>query len=107
MSTLVTETEPLPPLAARSEPLQQPKPFSQESPVSVAQPLTMVPHSNPSAPEPVAAAGRLISIDAYRGLVMVLMVSAGLGIGKVVKSLDAAQTMQPGAMRIWHALAYQ
>src|SRR4051812_21007665 len=36
------------------------------------------------------AASRLVSLDAYRGLVMILMVSAGLRLGSVVKNLEHA-----------------
>src|SRR6266542_3640951 len=34
---------------------------------------------------PVGAPGRLVSVDAYRGFVMLLMASEGLGISEVAK----------------------
>ena len=55
----------------------------------------------PAVPE------RLVSLDAYRGLVMVLMVSAGLGIGRVVKNFDATPELRHLHTPIWDKLAYQ
>ena len=40
-----------------------------------------------AAEAPAAAAPRVTSIDAYRGFVMLLMASEGLGISKVAKTL--------------------
>jgi predicted acyltransferase len=48
-----------------------------------------------AAPPPVQ---RLVSLDAYRGLVMVLMVSAGLSMGSVAKSFPNSAN--------WHFLGY-
>jgi heparan-alpha-glucosaminide N-acetyltransferase len=50
---------------------------------------------------------RLVSLDAYRGLVMVLMVSAGLGIGRVVKNFDATPELNHLHTPLWDKLAYQ
>lgn len=47
----------------------------------------------PSTPE------RLVSLDAYRGFVMLLMASEGLGIPPVAEKLSGS--------RFWHAAAYQ
>src|SRR5207237_5722387 len=58
--------------------------------------------------EPTAApTERLVSLDAYRGLVMVLMVSAGLGIGRVVKNFDATPELNHLHTPLWDKLAYQ
>jgi predicted acyltransferase len=51
--------------------------------------------------------GRLVSLDAYRGLIMILMISAGLQIGKVVKTMDTTVGWQHLHTRIWDQLAYQ
>ena len=57
---------------------------------------------------PAARAERLVSLDAYRGLVMVLMVSAGLGIGRVVKNFAATPGYEQRAESpVWKVLAYQ
>jgi predicted acyltransferase len=60
-----------------------------------------------SAPAPAARPQRLVSLDAYRGLVMVLMVSAGLRIGQVVKNFDATPELQHLHTPLWDKLAYQ
>ena len=57
---------------------------------------------------PAAPSERLVSLDAYRGLVMVLMVSAGLGIGRVVKNFaETPGYEQRAASPVWKVLAYQ
>jgi predicted acyltransferase len=71
-----------------------------------AQPLPEVQLAPPAAaaPEPPA---RLISLDAYRGLVMILMVSAGLYIPRVVKTFEQTPGMSHLKTRTWERLAYQ
>src|SRR5688572_24545834 len=59
-------------------------------------------------PVAVVAQERLVSLDAYRGLVMVLMVSAGLGIGRVVKNFAATPGYEQRAESpVWQMLARQ
>ncbi len=45
------------------------------------------PHQEPRSPQTAEAgaplAGRYVSLDAYRGLIMVLLVSVGFGFGAV------------------------
>ena len=48
---------------------------------------------------------RLVSLDAYRGLVMVLMVSAGLNIPAVVRNFERSGTSFNKSL--WQRLAYQ
>jgi heparan-alpha-glucosaminide N-acetyltransferase len=50
---------------------------------------------------------RLVSMDAYRGLVMVLMVSAGLRIGDVVHNFQTLPGMATHETKLWDRLAYQ
>src|SRR5947209_19193838 len=54
---------------------------------------------------PLAPPGRLVSLDAYRGLVMVLMLSAGLGIGRVVTGFDATPGWGQLKTPFWEQLA--
>ena len=49
---------------------------------------------------------RLVSIDAYRGLVMVLMVSAGLGIPAVVKNFSRTPGLEHLHTHIWDVLVF-
>lgn len=56
---------------------------------------------------PTPAAVRLVSLDAFRGLVMVLMVSAGLRIGDVVKNFDRVPEWRHLHTSLWDRLAYQ
>src|SRR5947209_8262642 len=51
-----------------------------------------------NAAEPAAPA-RVTSIDAYRGFVMLLMASEGLGIGEVARKFPES--------RLWQFLAYE
>lgn len=51
------------------------------------------------------ALARLVSLDAYRGLVMVLMVSAGLGIPAVVRAFERTPELQAHKTPVWEALA--
>src|SRR5688572_22634573 len=61
----------------------------------------------PSSPLPLAAATeRLVSLDAYRGLVMVLMVSAGLRITQVVRTFDQTPELQHRKTWLWERLAF-
>jgi heparan-alpha-glucosaminide N-acetyltransferase len=72
-----------------------------EPPIAARPP---VPELSPAPAAPPAAAPtqsrRLVSLDAYRGFVMLLMISAGLAITKV------ARTSFPDSS-LWSALAYQ
>jgi len=52
-----------------------------------------------TSPKPAAESSRLLSLDAYRGAIMLLMVSAGLGIPTVAKSFTHSE--------IWQELAHQ
>ena len=54
-----------------------------------------------------AALQRLASLDAFRGLVMVLMVSAGLRIGDVVRNFERTPELQHLKTPLWERLAYQ
>ena len=61
-----------------------------------------------STPAPDAVkAERLVSLDAYRGLTMVLMISAGLRISQVVASAEKAGGPPHLLGRFWKFLAYQ
>ena len=67
-------------------------------------PATAIPPVHEATPLAAKAAeprksARLLSLDAYRGFVMLLMISAGLGITKVAASF-------PGDW-LWSAAAYQ
>src|SRR5687767_7971736 len=59
------------------------------------------------APLPLLKAERLVSLDAYRGLVMVLMISAGLQISRVVASFDQNPDLRHLKTPLWERLAYQ
>src|SRR5690348_7755042 len=67
------------------------------------------PEPPPPAPVPLApiAQQRLVSLDAYRGLTMVLMVSAGLQIGKVVSTFEKTPELRHLKTPLWERLAYQ
>src|SRR5262249_30760644 len=52
-----------------------------------------------ASPKPAPETNRLLSLDAYRGAIMLLMVSAGLGIPTVAKSFSQSE--------IWQELAKQ
>jgi predicted acyltransferase len=52
------------------------------------------------------AAERLVSLDAYRGLVMVLMVSAGLYIPRVVKTFEETPELRHLNTPVWRWLAF-
>src|SRR4051812_41550839 len=54
-----------------------------------------------------AAVERLVSIDAYRGLTMILMISAGLRIAEVVRSFDTNPALHHLKTPLWERLAYQ
>src|SRR5690348_8386417 len=56
---------------------------------------------------PSSTAVRLVSLDAFRGLVMVLMVSAGLRIGDVVKGFDRNPQWHHLHTSMWDRLAYE
>lgn len=56
----------------------------------------------PAAPLPPVDQGRLVSLDAYRGAIMLAMVSAGLGIPAVARSLREAGVES----RLWDLLSY-
>ncbi|MEO1994480.1 MAG: hypothetical protein ABGZ17_04315, partial [Planctomycetaceae bacterium] len=57
--------------------------------------------------------GRLLSLDAYRGLVMLLMASSGFAIGKTISDHPGALTRTDlsqaatSSQRIWEMLEYQ
>ena len=53
------------------------------------------------------AAVRLVSLDAFRGLVMVLMVSAGLRITQAVQGFDRVPEWRHLHTAVWDRLAYQ
>jgi predicted acyltransferase len=60
------------------------------------------------APLPaLPVAERLVSLDGYRGLVMVLMVSAGLRISQVVASFGQSPDLRHLKTPLWDFLAYQ
>jgi predicted acyltransferase len=61
----------------------------------------------PSRPTPRGTMQRLVSLDAYRGLVMVLMVSAGLGIPNVVRNFEQSPALRHLKTPIWDRLAFQ
>src|SRR5215207_2850775 len=52
------------------------------------------------------AVERLVSLDAYRGLVMVLMVSAGLGIPAVVRNFERTPGLGHLKTPLWDRLAF-
>src|SRR5687767_10834695 len=51
-------------------------------PASAAPPVPPVPPTKPET--------RLVSLDAYRGFIMLLMASAGLGVARLVRATDLA-----------------
>lgn len=74
-------------------------PAEPETGLDVSQRVTVLEEAQPPTE-------RLISLDAYRGLVMVLMVSAGLGIGRVVKNFDATPELRHLHTPLWDKLAF-
>ncbi|HZK80342.1 MAG TPA: DUF5009 domain-containing protein, partial [Humisphaera sp.] len=56
---------------------------------------------------PETVFSRLVSLDAYRGIIMVLMISAGLQIGGVVKRFDSSPQWKHLHTPIWSQLAFQ
>src|SRR2546421_684579 len=56
-------------------------------------------YATPSTAEPPPLIKRLVSLDAYRGLVMIMMASAGLGLSTI-----AAQSFPNHP--VWHKLGY-
>jgi predicted acyltransferase len=58
-------------------------------------------------PATAVAPGRLVSLDAYRGLIMILMISAGLQIGQVVKLFDNTAGWRQLHTPLWDQLAFQ
>jgi predicted acyltransferase len=76
--------------------------------IPIPAPHTPAASAAPTAPE---RSERLVSLDAYRGFVMLAMVSAGLGIPSVVRTLatqarEAGLASYPG-QKLWEFLAYQ
>ena len=88
-----------PPPAVEPEPES---PLPAPAPEPAPQPVA----DTPSAPIPLATE-RLVSLDAYRGLVMVLMISAGLQIGKVVQTFDQTPELAGRKTALWQFLAFQ
>ena len=85
-----------------------PSPYGVE-PVSKDEPqIIPEPFAPPKSERlPKAASQRLVSLDAFRGLVMVLMVSAGLYIPRVVENLHKEPAYAGQATPIWDKLAFQ
>jgi predicted acyltransferase len=79
--------------------LELPAPEAPPTPVGE----TPVPVPAPAAP---TAPERLVSMDAYRGLVMVLMVSAGLGITRVVRTFEQTPELAHLKTPLWERLAF-
>jgi heparan-alpha-glucosaminide N-acetyltransferase len=75
--------------------------FSRDIPLSYETPQPATPRPLP----PVQA--RLVSLDAYRGLVMILMISAGLRFGTVIKNMDHTPGFGYLHTHLWDRLAYQ
>jgi predicted acyltransferase len=64
--------------------------------------------TEPSVPErptaaPLSASARLVSLDAYRGFIMLAMASAGLGLSEVAKKIPSDSSWAP----FWQVLGYQ
>jgi len=76
------------------------------APGSAPSVVEMTPAPEP-APFATVAPQRLVSMDAYRGLVMVLMVSAGFGITRVVRNFEQTPGMEHLKTPVWERLAYQ
>ena len=85
-----------------------PSPYGVE-PVSKDEPQIIPEPVEPPKSErvPKAASQRLVSLDAFRGLVMVLMVSAGLYIPRVVENLHKEPAYAGQPTPIWDKLAFQ
>src|SRR5262245_46939748 len=66
------------------------------SPPPAARPAPTPPGATPPAPE---APARLVSLDAFRGFVMLAMVSAGFGIPQVAEHFRDS--------KVWQDLGYQ
>jgi heparan-alpha-glucosaminide N-acetyltransferase len=69
--------------------------------------MTPLPTPELQADTKPTAAGRLVSLDAYRGLVMILMVSAGLGIGGVVRNFGLTPGWEHLATPAWKEASNQ
>jgi heparan-alpha-glucosaminide N-acetyltransferase len=83
----------------KPEPLER---FDTTAPAPIPGPEPEIQH--PMIPRPTE---RLVSLDAYRGLVMVLMVSAGLRISQVVQTFDQTPELAGHKTALWQKLAYQ
>ncbi|HEX4792941.1 MAG TPA: hypothetical protein VH370_04065 [Humisphaera sp.] len=80
--------------------------LSKES--AVAERPRAIEHADATTAAPAAPAKqRLVSLDAYRGFVMVLMVSAGLGIPRVYSALAKEGHLSERSARVWKFLAYE
>src|SRR6185437_8532703 len=64
-------------------------------------------HMPPPHAPPAVAPGRLVSLDAYRGLIMILMISAGLQIGRVVKNFDTTPGWHHLHTHVWDIAVFQ
>lgn len=59
-----------------------------------------------SAAPPPSASQRLVSLDAFRGFVMVLMVSAGLRIPEVVRNFERSPELAHLKTPLWERMAF-
>src|SRR5206468_6253007 len=58
----------------------------------------------PEAPTPVITTGRLLSLDAYRGLIMITLAAAGFGLaGTATRHLQRSE----GSPEVCRAVHYQ
>lgn len=71
----------------------------------LVRPRAAEPEQSPAEPR-VGSAARLASIDAYRGVVMLLMVSEGLGIPEVVKNFCRIPGLGSLETPAWDRLAF-
>jgi heparan-alpha-glucosaminide N-acetyltransferase len=73
-----------------------------EDPAATTQPPT-----RPPSTEPSGAVSRLVSLDAYRGLIMLLMISGGFQIDQAVKRMDTMSGWRQLHTPAWDRLVYQ
>ena len=69
-------------------------------------PLPPTQEAPPAPPPPVEKPARLVSLDAYRGAIMLFMASGGLAIPAVAKKVAETWPNRPLLVGFWNRLAF-
>src|SRR5205823_12126018 len=69
-------------------------------------PLPPALEAPPAPPPPVEKPARLVSLDAYRGAIMLFMASGGLAIPAVAKKVAETWPDRPLLVGFWNRLAF-